>query len=461
MRRAPTRRYFLRNSVLSAAAVSLAPGILRAQNVGSKLNIACIGVGGRGGAHLGSAAGENLAAICDVDANTLAKVGGKYPDARQFQDYRELFDTMANQIDAVIVATPDHHHFPASMLAIRNGKHVYCEKPLTHTMAEARMLTEVARKARVMTQMGNQGHSGEGYRLLCEYIWSGAIGDVSEVHCWTNRPIWPQGLDRPAGQDTVPAQLNWDVWIGPAPMRPYKEKWGEERLDRRGGVYHPFNWRGWWDFGTGALGDMGCHIMDGACWSLFLTNPTKIELVESSELKREMAPRFAVLRYHFPQRTGTLPNGQQRTFPACTLTWYDGGKQPERPADLEPGRKLAEGDNGSLFIGSRGKMMSGTYGGGTRIFPEKQMQETKKPEPMIDRVPGPQADWIRACKTGKPSSANFEYAGPFTELVLLGNLALRVGQTIEWDARGLKVINAPEANAFIRKDYRAGWDFTV
>jgi predicted dehydrogenase len=441
-----TRRYFLRQSAAAVAASALAPAILSAASPNEKLNTACIGVGGRGGAHVGPASGENLVAICDVDAKTLGKAAEKYPKATSFADYREMLDKQKD-IDAVFVAIPDHHHFSASMRAIALGKHVYCEKPLTHTIWEARMLTAAAKKAKVATQMGNQGHSGEGYRILCEYIWAGAIGDVSEVHCWTNRPIWPQGLDRPASQDPVPAELNWENWIGPAPMRPFKKD-----------VYHGFKWRGWWDFGTGALGDMGCHIMDGACWALKLNNPTKVELIKSSQLYPEAAPKSSILRYHFPERQLTLPGGEKRALPPCTLTWYDGGNKPERPADLEPDRKLAEGDNGSLFIGSKGKMMSGTYGGGTRIFPEAQMQATPKPQQIIPRVKGPHEDFIQACKGGTPSSANFDYAGPFTEIVLLGNLALRTGKTIEWDAANMKVTNVPEANQHVKCEYRKGWE---
>ncbi|MGE5610044.1 MAG: Gfo/Idh/MocA family protein [Bacillota bacterium] len=454
-----SRRRFLGHSAAVAAAVSAGPAILRSASPSEKLNIACIGVGGRGGAHLGPAGTENVVAICDVDLNTLEKVSQQFPSARKYQDYRVLFDKQKD-IDAVIVATPDHHHFSAAMRAIQQGKHVYCEKPLTHTIWEARMLTEAARKHKVATQMGNQGHSGEGYRVLCENIWAGSIGEVREVHCWTNRPIWPQGLDRPAGQDPVPASLDWDLWLGPAPIRPFKAKWPEASKSKRD-VYHPFTWRGFWDFGTGALGDMGCHIMDGACWALKLTNPTKVELIDSAPIKKDMAPSWSILRYHFPARAG---------LPPCTLTWYDGGKLPKRPEDLEPDRKLAEGNNGSLFIGSKGKMMSGTYGDGTMIFPEEKRKATPRPEKTIPRVEGKRVDgkvvvdghhydWIQACKGGKPSSANFDYAGPFTEIVLLGNLALRVGQTIEWDAANMRVTNVPEANQYVKTEYRKGWEF--
>jgi predicted dehydrogenase len=470
--RSISRRYFMRTGAVAATATALAPAILRGQDLNSKLNIASIGVGGRGGAHLGAAASENLVAICDVDENTLNGVAARpgYEKARKFFDYREMFDKIHKEIDAVFVAVPDHHHFAAAMRAVMLKKHVYCEKPLTHTIWEARTLAEAAKKAGVMTQMGNQGHSGDGYRILCEYVWSGALGEVREVHSWTNRPIWPQGIDRPAGSDPVPAHLKWDLWLGPAPERPFKDAEpepapaadanqpananGRPRRNRRG-PYHPFNWRGWWDFGTGALGDMGCHILDGPVWALKLKNPTKVELVESSELKSETAPKWSVLRYHFPEREG---------MPPCVLTWYDGAKKPERPTDLEPDRRMAEGDNGSVYIGSKASFMTGTYGGGPRIFPEEKMLATPKPEEMVPRVrpingvDAHHADWIRSCKDGKPSSANFDYAGPFTEVVLLGNLALRVGKTIEWDAKNMRVTNAPEANQYVKAVYRKGWE---
>ena len=333
------------------------------------------------------------------------------------------------------------------------GLNVYCQKPLTHTIEEARKLTAMARAHKVVTQMGNQGHSGEGNRQLCEMIWSGAIGHVREAHCWTNRPIWPQGLNRPPGTDPVPAKLDWEIWIGPAPMRPFKDKWPEEDHDqpewaKRGGVYHPFNWRGWWDFGCGALGDMACHIMDGANWALKLGAPTSVELVESSPITSEMAPMSSVLKYEFPQR-GELP--------PCTLTWHDGGKLPPRPKEME-----AENfeESGTLFIGDKGKIMCGTYGERPRLLPESSMADYKRPDPTIPRVPenSPYKDFIRACKGGPAACSNFDVAGPFTEIVLLGNLALRLGKKIEWDAAKMQAKNLPEADKYIRAHYRKGWE---
>ncbi|HEV8606349.1 MAG TPA: Gfo/Idh/MocA family oxidoreductase [Tepidisphaeraceae bacterium] len=406
----------------------------------NKLNVAAVGSGGKGESDLAGIAKSkdvNIVALCDVDANTLAKAKTKYPGAKTYNDFRKMLEEQKD-IDAVTVSTPDHMHAPAAMMAIKIGKHVYVQKPLTHTVEEARKLTLAAREYKVASAMGNQGHSGEGWRVLCEYIWAGAIGDVTEVHCWTNRPIWPQGMDRPEGEDPVPETLNWDAWIGPAPMRPYKKD-----------TYHTFKWRGWWDFGCGALGDMACHIMDGAYWALRLGYPSRVELVDHSELKSETAPKWSILKYHFPAR-GAMP--------PCTVSWYDGGKKPARPEELEPERKLAEGDNGSLFIGSKGKMMAGTYGGGVRIIPEAKHQETPKPAQMIPRVKDHHLEWVEACRGGTPHSGNFDYAGPFSEVVLLGNLALRVGKSLDWDGPAMKVTNVPEANEFVRKEYRKGFE---
>ena len=430
----------------------------------NKLNVAGIGCMGKGESDLAGISKSNdvnIVALCDTDDNSLAKAKTKYPGAKTYNDFRKMLEEQ-NDIDAVTVSTPDHMHAPAAMMAIKMGKHVYVQKPLTHTVEEARKLTMAAREYKVASAMGNQGHSGEGWRVLCEYIWNGAIGDVTEVHCWTNRPIWPQGLDKPEGEDPVPSTFHWNEWLGPAQYRPYKMnhvvemKDGKPVLDENGKekvklerFYQPFVWRGWWDFGCGALGDMACHIMDGAFWALKLGYPTRVELVDHSELNPYSPPKWSILKYHFPAR-GAMP--------PCTITWYDGGKRPERPAELEPDRKLAEGDNGSLFIGSKGKMMAGTYGDGVRIIPEAKMQATPRPPEMIPRVKNHYFEWVDACLGGTPHSGNFDYAGPFTEMVLLGNLCLRVGQSIDWDGPAMKVTNVPEANQYVRKEYRKGWE---
>jgi hypothetical protein len=340
------------------------------------------------------------------------------------------------------------------MRAIHAGKHVYCQKPMTHAISEARALTKAAREFKVRTQMGNQGHSDEGIRQACEMIWSGAIGKVTEAHCWTNRPIWPQGRDRPAGSDPVPANLDWNLWLGPAPERPFVSKWPDEATGggrgagRRGAVYHPFSWRGWWDFGCGALGDMACHVMDGANWALKLGAPTTVELVDSSPLHTEMAPVWSIIKYQFPEREG---------LPPCTLTWYDGGKLPEKPKEMEA-EKFEQ--SGTLFIGDKGKMIISEYSARPRLLPESSMADYKKPDKTIPRVRGnnPYLNFIDACKGGDPACSNFDVSGPFTEVVLLGNLALRLGKKLEWDGPNMRVKNVKEANQFVHASYRKGWE---
>ncbi|HEY3324516.1 MAG TPA: Gfo/Idh/MocA family oxidoreductase [Planctomycetota bacterium] len=447
-----TRRNFLGTSAAAAFATTIVPAHVLGEEApppSAKLNVACIGVGGRGGGHLGPAASENLVALCDVDNNTLEHAAKAYPKAKKFNDYRKLFDEMGKEIDAVFVATPDHHHAFASMMAINLGKHVYCEKPLTHSVSEARKVTEAARKAKVATQMGNQGASTDGPRLLTEYIAAGAIGKVTEVHVWTDRPgrweqkkngervwgpgaWWPQGCDRPTETPPVPAHINWDMWLGAAPERPYNP------------CYLPFKWRGWWDFGTGALGDIGCHAMSPIYKALSLKYPTAIE-AESSGGTKESGPLWSIIKYEFPAR-GEMP--------PVKLIWYDGGKLPPRPEELEKDRQW--GDNGTMLIGDKGKLL---YDGTPRIIPEAKMKEFKRPEPTIPRIPkgDHHLDFFIACKGGRPASSNFEFAGPLAESVLAGNIAVRLGKRIEWDGPNMKATNAPEADALIRREYRKGW----
>lgn len=446
------RRRFIYYSAIAAGATALSGCVssspkLRSAN--GKLNIGCIGVGGKGSVDAEGVSGENIVAICDVDSGTLDKAAQKYTKAKKYRDYRKMFDQQKD-LDAVVISTPDHQHFIPAMMAIKRGLHVYCQKPLTHTIWEARELTKAAKKYKVATQMGNQGHAHNGNRELCEIIWSGAIGEVREVHSWTNRPIWPQGMNRPAGSDPVPETLDWDLWIGPAPMRPFKKSWpdNEQPQYKRAGrsVYHPFSWRGWWDFGCGALGDMGCHVLDGPNWALKLNNPTSVEIVDSSELFTESAPAWAILKYEFPQR-GSMP--------PVTLKWYDGGKMPEKPKEME--KEFPE--SGSLFIGSKGKIVADTYGMNLSLLPESKMKDYVKPPQTIPRIPNNDSyfDWIRACKGGPEASSNFSVSGPFTEVVLLGNLALRSRKKIEWDAKNMRATNAPEIQRFIKTEYRKGW----
>jgi predicted dehydrogenase len=406
-----------------------------------KLNIAGIGIGGRGASVLEGVESQNIVALCDVDWRHAAGTFKRYPNARKYRDFREMLDKEEKNIDAVTVATPDHVHAVSSMAAIKRGKHVYCEKPLTHSVYEARMIAQAARKYKVATQMGNQGQASEETRLMCEYIWDGAIGPVREVHVWTDRPLnglnavyWPQGVERPKETPPIPDTLDWDMWLGPAPERPYHP------------AYVPFKWRGWWDFGTGALGDIGCHSIDPIFRALKLGHPTSIEAV-STLVNKETYPVASIVRYQFPERAG---------FPPVKLTWYDGGMRPPRPEELEDGQRLGTG--GVLFIGDKGKML------GHRLIPESRMQEYKKPPQMIDRSPGHFVEWIEACKGGKPAGSNFDHAGSLAEAVLLGNVALRpelrekMNRTkLYWDGPEMKFINMPEANEFLRREYRKGW----
>jgi len=406
--------------------------------IGERLNIACIGCGGRGSSDVNGVSSQNIVALCDVDEERAAETFAKYPKARKFKDFRRMLDRMDKEIDAVIVSAPDHIHYSAAMMAILKGKHVFIEKPLTHSIWEARQLARAARLQGVATQMGIQGHAKEGARLLREWVWAGAIGPVHEVHIWTDRPIWPQGLERPQEMPQPPRTLDWDLWLGTAPARPYHS------------AYLPFNWRGWWDFGTGALGDMGCHMMDAVYTALKLGAPTSVEAV-SSPVNEESAPNWSIVTYQFPARGG---------MPPVKLTWYDGGKQPPRPKDLEPERELPK--TGQLLIGEKGSILDGTsYCESPRIIPESKMRDylPNRPRKKLLRIPNANhyEEWILACKGGRPAGANLEYSGPFTEMVLLGNLAIRTSKKIEWDAVNMRAIDNPEADQYIRTEYRKGW----
>lgn len=448
------RRHFIYTSAIAAAGLSLGvPAAMARANFKSpneKLDIAGVGTNGRAAADLDGVSSENIVALCDVDSNNLADALKRYPGARPYNDYRVMIEK-EKSIDAVVVAVPDHHHAPAAIRAIRAGKHVYVEKPLTHNVWEARQLTLAAREAGVATQMGNQGHSADGIRTMAEMVWSGVIGQVREAHCWTDRAKgwWTQGVTRPSGSEPVPHSLDWDKWLGPAPERPFLKDWpAAERTQRNPHVYHPESWRGWWDFGAGALGDMACHLMDCPQMALKLGPPSTIEVVSSSERVPEMPPVEAILRYEFPAR-GDMP--------PCTLTWYDSGQKPPKPAELEMD-KLE--DNGVLLVGDKGKMVCGCYGQNPRLLPESKMDDYKRPPKTIPRAPGNSShkDWIRACKGGPAPSSNFDISGPFTEWVLLGNVAIRVGKKLEWDSENLRVKNAPEAAEFIKRTYRPGWE---
>lgn len=405
------------------------------------LRVAYIGTGGIGGHHLEETVklGVQCPCYCDIDTRRYKKYAEQYPAARPYQDYRVMFDREHKNFDAVMVGTPDHHHYPATIIAMQLGKHVYTQKPLTHTPWEARQLTHAARHYKVATQMGNQGHADEGWRLVYEWIHSGALGDITAVHTWTDRPIWPQGVERPEKEDAVPAELDWNLWLGPAPLRPYAE-----------GVYHPFNWRGWWDFGAGALGDMACHTMDGLFWALDPGHATAIEPVARTAVNDETFPKASIVKWEFPAR------GPR---PAFVAYWYDGGLMPTIPRELEFGRRLPS--TGNLFMGTKASLLvSGDYGNSPRVFPEKRMRDIGKPPQLLERSPGHVKEWVMAAAGVAPRDypkSNFAYAGPFSETVLLGNIALRLGRRLEWDGPRMKFTNVPEANQYLTKEYRAGW----
>lgn len=446
-----TRRDFMAKTTVAAAALgagiygsdSLAASkkIRRPRKIkpGKKLNVACIGIAGKGSSDSQAMIGENIVAICDVDENNLntAKVLKNFPKAKRYTDYRQMLEEMDEQIDAVTVSTPDHTHYPAAMAAIERGKHVYVQKPLTHTIWEARALTLAARKHGVATQMGNQGHANEGNRILQEWLQAGIIGDVHEVHVWTDRPTaWgePAGMDRPTDTPPVPDGLDWDLWLGTAPKRPYHP------------LYMPKKWRSWWDYGCGALGDMACHIMDASYWALNLGYPSSVEATSSS-VNNETIPKSSKITYQFPKRDG---------MPPVKMVWYDGGNMPKRPKELEPGRKLVSNVGGQLIYGDKGTIMIDAYCKSLRVIPEKKMQELapKLPPKTIPRSIGHYEEWIRACKGGEPAMSNFDYAGPFTEVVQLGNIALRTGKKICFDPDKFKITNDSDANKYLTHPYR-------
>jgi len=420
----------LRNTALTGITIC-ATGVVRAHagepTPNEKLNIALIGSGGRGAANLGSVRGENIVALCDVDERRAAKTFLQYPDVPKFADFRVMLDKMDREIDAVVVATPDHVHAPASVTAMRRGKHCYCEKPLTHEIYEARVAAEVATENKLATQMGTQIHAGSNYRRVVELVQSGAIGDVGECHVWINRA--EGGGERPTDTPPVPAGLDWDLWLGPAPYRPYHP------------CYLPRQWNFWWDFGGGNLAAMGCHYFDLPFWALKLRHPTIAETT-GPPLHPETTPRWLTIHYEFPKRDD---------LPPVTLSYYDGGRQPELLKELG----LIDWRSGVLFVGSKG-MLIADYGR-RKLLPENKFADFEPPEPFIPNSIGHHREWIEACKTGGPTTCNFDYSGAVTETVLLGNVSYRTGQRIEWDAKNLKATNCPEADKYIRREYRKGW----
>jgi predicted dehydrogenase len=439
-----------RRGFLAGAAVTTAVTIVPRHVLGGagniapseKLNIAGIGVGGMGASNLKQLESENIVALCDVDHEYAGKTFKRYPKAKVYTDFRKMLDKQ-NDIDAVVIATPDHTHAVIAAEAMRRQKHVYCQKPLTHDVYESRMLAKIAKETGVTTQMGIQGHSGEGARLVCEWIWDGAIGRVTEVDAWCSLSYYPFGhaywsskwSRRPAETPPVPATLDWNLWLGPAPERPYHP------------AYHPAVWRCWWDFGCGMMGDRGAHTLDPVFWALKLGHPTSVEAT-SLDLNPDTHPIASIVTYQFPAR-GDLP--------PVKLTWYDGLRAP-RPAELEDGRRMGHAEGGSLFKGSKGKLVAGVYGEDPRLIPESNMKAYKTPEKTIPRVEGShEMDWVQACKSGRKAGADFEYSALLTEICLLGNVTRRIDARIEWDAENMKVTNLPQANKYVRTQYREGW----
>jgi predicted dehydrogenase len=429
-----SRRRFIETTAAAVAGFSIIPS-RAVSGLGhiapsDKLNIAGIGVGGKGVVNLRNMPGQNIVALCDVDWDYADKVFKAYPDAKRYKDFRVMLEQQKD-IDAVVIATPDHTHAVQAMLAMQLGKHVYCQKPLTHTIWEARQLTEAARKYKVATQMGNEGHSNDEVRQVTELIHAGVIGDVYEVHATTNRPIWPQGLHRPEEEHKIPKTLDWDLFIGTAPYRPYNE------------AYHPWSWRAWWDYGTGALGDMGCHVLDVPFYALNLQYPTRVQS-SSTLVNTESAPQASRVEYIFPARKN-LPDC---AMPELKLVWYDGGFTPHRFEDLPSNVSL---DQVNLYVGTKGKIISANYGSRYKVI----LDDYKTPPQVIERVPDHplgggrhEMDWVRASKESadsrKEASSNFEYAGPLTEMVLMGNLAIRLqglNRELEWDGTEMKFKN--------------------
>jgi hypothetical protein len=465
-----SRRQFIRYSSLAVGGTVLTgPYLLRARNLNDKVNIAQIGAGGTGSSDTDCCSSENIVALCDVDQNTLDHRHQKYPGAKVFRDYRKMLDQIHRDVDAVIVSTPDNHHACAAIMAMKLGKHVYCQKPLTISVYEARLMRKVAADKKVVTQMGNQGSSESGLRRAVEVIQAGAIGSVHQVHVWSNRPIWPQGMDRPPGSDPVPPTLDWDLWIGPAPMRPYK---GNR-------TYHDFAWRGWQDFGTGALGDMACHTSNMPFRALKLGYPTEIQ-AETSHMNRESYPLKSKIRFEFPAREGLAP---------AQFWWYDGGNpRPNDPyshdgnnkppkditADIEEMLGKMPG-SGCLLIGDKGKLFSpDDYGAKffIKLKDDKEYTDGMKHE-AVKNIPQSiprntldtdtdrrhHLEWIEAIKKNDPGAAysRFDIAAYLTEIILLGDVAMRAGQKLEWDGPNMKAKNTSAAEQFVKRQFRKGW----
>jgi Oxidoreductase family, NAD-binding Rossmann fold/Oxidoreductase family, C-terminal alpha/beta domain len=459
-----TRRQFLSRTALAAGVVTCAfPYVGRVLGANDRINVACIGVGGKGDSDSSDAAncGGNIVAICDVDEHPLEakakQFAEKFPQLKQFRDYRKMLDEIGKDIDAVTVSTPDHHHGVASLRAMKMGKHCFCQKPLVQTVYEARQMRQVAKEKNLATQMGNQGSASSGLRRAVEVVQAGVIGNPLEVHVWSNRPIWPQGLNRPAGQDPVPPFLDWDIWLGAAPTRPFKND-----------VYEPFKWRGWYDFGTGALGDMACHTVNMPFRACKMGYPNVVELELCSRLYPETFPKTSRIRYEFPEREG---------LPPLKFWWYDGNPddalKPLRPEANVVREVIATYDklpvSGALIVGEKGKLFSpDDYGerffvamkGKSEYVSGEQDEACKAVPKTIPRSPGHMQEWFRMMKEGTPSYSNFDIAAYLTEIILLGAVALRVGEDrrMQWDGPDMKSPNVPEAARFVKRENRPGWN---
>lgn len=479
-----SRRHFLKSSSLIAGATALSgPYLLRGQNLNNKLNVGVIGAGGKGSSDTDDLAnlGENIYAMSDVDTKTLEartasnpqgggagnaagrQRGRTYPQAKTFQDYRKMLEKLGDKIDIVTVSTPDHHHAVAAAMAMKMGKHVYVQKPLVQTVYEARVLRQLAKDKKLATQMGNQGSAGSGLRRAVEIIQAGVIGKPVELHVWSNRPIWPQGMERPADAQPVPASLDWDIWIGPAPMRPYHTG------------YHTFAWRGYKDFGTGALGDMACHTVNMPFRALKLGYPTVVECEEASEMHADTYAKTSRIRFEFPEREG---------LPPLKFWWYDGSPQDKSVKLLRPSGDLTKEivamrdglpPSGCLVVGDKGKVFSpDDYGSQFFVLCDKETEFTsgskheacKAVPQTIPRIEGPgggdqlqKAEWLKMVRGGPPAYSNFDIAAYLTEIILLGCIAVRVGvgKKLDWDGPHMEATNAPEAAQFVKREYRPGW----
>jgi hypothetical protein len=453
-----SRREFFRAGAIGAAALSF-PFVGRVLGANDRINVGCIGVAGKGDSDTDDTArcGGNLVALCDVDERHLKAKAQKFPQAKLYRDFRKMLEEMGPSIDAVTVSIPDHCHGLASAMAMSMGKHVYCQKPLTQTVAEARQLRDLAAAKKVATQMGNQGSASSALRRGVELVHAGVIGPVRELHVWTNRPIWPQGLGRPQGEDPVPEYLNWDSWLGPAPVRPFKQ-----------GTYHDFVWRGWHDFGTGALGDMACHMVNMPFRALKMGYPTLVECEETSTLFPETFPKTSRIRFEFPEREG---------LPPLKFWWYDGNPEDQSTPPLRPSGELTERivelydklpGGGVLLVGENGRMFSPSDAGDKSVLMlrgEKGYTATEKHEAARDvpqsipRSPGHNEEWFRMMRDGPPAYSNFAIASKLTEIILLGCVAMRVGtgKQMQWDGEQVKSPNCPEAAQYLRRENRNGW----